>query len=394
MCTVRLVVGVTRLTGRGCSGGQALASTAGSGGSGDAQECGGGADRAGPELGADAVADLLGDRRASRAPSKLICSATWSAAIRSSPSSVIPVRRPRWCCRVESPVAGVAGRRRGRRPPGAGGSSPRGACGEAQGQGQAGRAAWPGQERSWWARVTTRSSRAARTAAPSRVCRGKARLTLAEAGRARGATGRGSMPRARSAAWRPGPAAQETLRRRRRNGGERADAVHAVVAQGLGLAGADAVESFDRQRSEPVGHLAGADGEDAARLVISAGGGGRDRDRRPIPDRTSTPGAGNGPHPQHLPQPDARPRRGSAASPSVPPGPPSGAAPGRPGTAPPAARSPAGLSIRQPVRAAHMHHTRHPPRLCSSSTALTSSTHIIELKFEHARQRESSAPRI
>ncbi|MGW3820282.1 hypothetical protein [Streptomyces sp. NPDC005046] len=41
---------------------------------------------------------------------------------------------------------------------------------------------------------------AVRTAAPSRMCRGKVRLTLAVAGRVRGTTGRGSMPRARSAA--------------------------------------------------------------------------------------------------------------------------------------------------------------------------------------------------
>ncbi|MFD9515420.1 hypothetical protein [Streptomyces mirabilis] len=65
--------------------------------------------------------------------------------------------------------------------------------------------------------------------------------------------------------------------------------MHAVVAQGLGLAGADAVEGFDGQRSEPVGRLAGADGEDAAWLGDLAGGGGRDRAVGPIPTRTSTP---------------------------------------------------------------------------------------------------------
>ncbi|XES01288.1 hypothetical protein HEP87_63040 [Streptomyces sp. S1D4-11] len=54
--------------------------------------------------------------------------------------------------------------------------------------------------------------------------------------------------------------------------------MNAVVAQGLGLAGADAVKGFDGQRSEPVGRLAGADGEDAARLGDPAGGGRRDRD--------------------------------------------------------------------------------------------------------------------
>lgn len=62
-----------------------------------------------------------------------------------------------------------------------------------------------------------------------------------------------------------GPATQETLHRRRRNGGEQADAVHAVVAQALGLAGTDAVESFHGQRPEPVRDLAGPNDEDAAR---------------------------------------------------------------------------------------------------------------------------------
>jgi hypothetical protein len=41
--------------------------------------------------------------RASRAPSKLICSATWPAPTRSSPFSVIPVRPPR--C---SPAASIS----------------------------------------------------------------------------------------------------------------------------------------------------------------------------------------------------------------------------------------------------------------------------------------------
>jgi hypothetical protein len=38
------------------------------------------------------------------------------------------------------------------------------------------------------------------------------------------------------------------------------------------------MESLNGQRSEPVGDLAGADGEDAARLGDLAGGGGRDRE--------------------------------------------------------------------------------------------------------------------
>lgn len=52
----------------------------------------------------------------------------------------------------------------------------------------------------------------------------------------------------------------------------------AVVAQDLGLAGADAVEGFDGQQSEPVRDLAGVDGEDATRLGDLTGGGGRDRE--------------------------------------------------------------------------------------------------------------------
>ncbi|WP_406835670.1 hypothetical protein ACICHK_03820 [Streptomyces sp. AHU1] len=67
---------------------------------------------------------------------------------------------------------------------------------------------------------------------------------LAAAGRVRGVTGQGSMPRARSAACRPAlpPRRRWTVRAER---GEQADAVDAVVARGLDLVGADAAQGLD-----------------------------------------------------------------------------------------------------------------------------------------------------
>ena len=67
-------------------------------------------------------------------------------------------------------------------------------------------------------------------------------------------------------------------------GGERAGGVDAVLVQGVGLAGVDAVQGFHRQRGAPAGHLAWRDGEDSAWLGEPAGGGSRDGDRGADPD--------------------------------------------------------------------------------------------------------------
>jgi hypothetical protein len=68
--------------------------------------------------------------------------------------------------------------------------------------------------------------------------------------------------------------------------------VNAVLVEGVGLAGADAVQGLDRQRGKPVRGLAGRDGEDPARLQNLGGAGGRDGDRRADADTDVDPEAG------------------------------------------------------------------------------------------------------
>ena len=100
-----------------------------------------------------------------------------------------------------------------------------------------------------------------------------------------------------------GAAAEQALHGGRRDRGEQAHAVHAVLPQRRRLLRADAVQGFDGQRTEPVGDVVGVDGEDAAGGVDLAGGGGRDRDRRPDPHAHVDTQTGEGPYPQHLSQP-------------------------------------------------------------------------------------------
>lgn len=101
----------------------------------------------------------------------------------------------------------------------------------------------------------------------------------------------------------PRSAAQKALHRCRRDGGEQADTVDAVVAQHLGLArGSDAVQGVDRQRLQPRRGLAGVDGQDSPRAGILGGGGGRHRDGRPGPDPHVDAEAGDRTYPQDPPE--------------------------------------------------------------------------------------------
>jgi hypothetical protein len=73
------------------------------------------------------------------------------------------------------------------------------------------------------------------------------------------------------------------------DGGEEADGVDAVLVEGVGLAGADAVQGLHRQRGEPAGCLCGGDGEDAAGCPTWAEAVAATVTVGPVPTRTSTP---------------------------------------------------------------------------------------------------------
>lgn len=150
----------------------------------------------------------------------------------------------------------------------------------------------PGRSR-WW------------TTAPSRVCSTNACRVLADAGSAR-TTERGSTPRARSASpvcGQPsGLATEQALHRDRRECGEQADAVQAVLAQRSGLLRPDAVQCLHRQRPKPADHLAGTEGQNTARGVDPTGGGLGDGDGGADADAYVDAEPRQGPHPQHLTQ--------------------------------------------------------------------------------------------
>jgi len=128
---------------------------------------------------------------------------------------------------------------------------PRGASGEAQGQGQAAGRLGPATELVGEGDDQVEQGRSDGGAVQGVPGEGAAHAR----GGGQGARGHGAGVDAAGPVGHlaSGPAAQEALHGGGRDRGEQADAVDAVVAQGLGLAGADAVEGFDGQRSEPVG---------------------------------------------------------------------------------------------------------------------------------------------